>query len=145
MFKHLLIAIDGSELSNKALGQGLSLARELGAKVTVVTVTEPMPSFVASEVSVAFPIEQYDKTAAESASRILASAVEMARKSDVPCEAVHVKDRQPADGIIETKKKLSCDLIVMASHGRRGVSRMLLGSQANRVMVQSNVPVLICR
>ena len=77
--------------------------------------------------------------------RLLAGVIEIASKLGVACETLHVKDRHPAEGIVETAKSRGCDLIVMASHGRRGLSRMLLGSQANKVVTHSAVPVLICR
>ncbi len=144
MYKNILIATDGSDLSHKAVGQGLSLARALGAKVTVITITEPWSDYYAGEM-ITFPIEDYEKSAAARASSVLAGVAEIARKSGVTCDTLHVKDTHPAEGIIETAKRLGSDLIVMASHGRRGVSRMLLGSQANRVVVQSSIPVLICR
>ncbi len=68
-----------------------------------------------------------------------------ATKQGIACDTLHVKDRVPAEGIVETAKARSCDLIVMSSHGRRGLSRVLLGSQANNVVTHSSVPVLICR
>lgn len=145
MFKHLLIATDGSELSNKAIGQGLSLAKSLGAKVTVVTVTEPFAASVPAEVAMVFSREDYEKAVVSSAERILQSVSATAAANGVPCEIVHVKNQYPADGILDLAKARECDLIVMASHGRRGIPRLVLGSEANRVVTQSTVPVLICR
>ena len=69
----------------------------------------------------------------------------MAAEIGVSCETLHVKDRRPAEGIIETAKAKDCDLIVMGSHGRRGISRLVLGSQASEVVSHSTVPVLVCR
>ncbi len=145
MYKHILIATDGSELAQKAVGQGLALARALDAKVLAITVTEPWASVVSGEMTFAFPVDEYEKNAAANASTVLASATDIARKVGVTCETLHVKDRYPADGIVETAKAHGCDLIIMASHGRRGVSRMLLGSEANKVVALSTMPVLICR
>lgn len=145
MYKHILIATDGSEIAAKAVGQGLALARALDAKVLVITVTEPWRAVVAGEMALTFPIDEYEKQAASSAATILAGAVEMARKLGIACETMHVKERYPAEGIVETAKERGCDLIVMASHGRRGLSRMLLGSQATNVVTHSEIPVLICR
>ena len=145
MYKNILIATDGSELGQKAVGQGLALALALDAKALVITVTEPWTAVVSGEMAIAFPTEEYEKSAAESASRALASCVEIARKLGISCETLHVKDQYPAEGIVETAKVRGCDLIVMASHGRRGLSRMLLGSQASRVVTHSTIPVLICR
>lgn len=145
MYKKILIATDGSELAHKAVGQGLALARALGATATVMTVTEKWTSTVVGDVAFSYPIDEYDKTTVANASTILAGSTDIARKLGVSCETMHVKDRHPAEGIVETAKSLGCDLIVMASHGRRGISRALLGSQANQVMTLSSVPVLICR
>jgi nucleotide-binding universal stress UspA family protein len=145
MFKHILIATDGSELAQKAVDQGLALAKAVGAKVTAVTVTEPWPVTLAGDVAVTYPIEEYEQGAAESAGKVLAAATGAAGKSGVPCTPLHVKDRFPAEGIIEAAKSKGCDLIVMASHGRRGLSKLLLGSQATEVLTHSTVPVLVCR
>ncbi len=145
MIKHLLIATDGSELADKALVYGLELARALQAQATVVTVTEPWVDLAPAEVSIAFPVEEYEKGAEQRAENILSKASARASAARVSCDVIHVKDQHPAEGIIETARKRGCDLIVMASHGRRGISRMVLGSQANKVVAQSSVPVLIWR
>lgn len=148
MFKHILIATDGSELADKAVAQGLALAKALNAKATAVTVTEPWDALsmaAIAEAQVRNPIDDYEARMAAAASRILSSVGEKAKQLDVPCAALHVKDRQPAEGIIETAQAQMCGLIVMASHGRRGLARLLIGSQANRVVTLSPVPVLVCR
>ena len=144
MYKHLLIATDGSELAGKAVATGLQLAKALGAKVTAVTVTEAWAAMVPGEGAFVFPVEEYERAAAQNAARILADVAAQAQKLGVACETVHVTEF-PAEGIILTAKDKGCDLIVMASHGRRGISRVLLGSQAVRVLTHSTVPVLICR
>jgi nucleotide-binding universal stress UspA family protein len=144
MYRHVLIATDGSELAQKAVAAGLALAKGLKAKVTVVTATEPWSAMVIGEPALAFPIEEYEKAAAESAARILAGVSAAAKDAGVACETVHVSDF-PAEGIVATAKARGCDLIVMASHGRRGLSKLLLGSQALRVLALSTVPVLVCR
>ena len=143
MYKNILIATDGSELGQKGLGQGLSLARALGAKATVVTVTEPFRA--SGEMIFTHSVAEYEKAVAAHAQTILATAIEIARKAGISCETLHIRDQFPAEGIIEAGKRLGADLIVMSSHGRRGVSRMVLGSEANRVVALSGVPVLICR
>jgi nucleotide-binding universal stress UspA family protein len=144
MFKHILIATDGSELAEKAVTTGLALAKTLKAKITAVTATEPWTTMMAGEAAIAFPIEEYEKAGAENAARILAAVTTTAKKAEVACETVHVNDF-PAEAIVETAKAKGCDLIVMASHGRRGLSKLLLGSQATRVLTLSTVPVLVCR
>lgn len=145
MYKHLLIATDGSELARKAVEQGLALAKALTAKATAVTVTESWVTVVSGEMAMSFPIDEYDKGCAANAANILAVVTELAHQTGVACDTLHVKDRSPADGIIETAKERGCDLIVMSSHGRRGIKRLLLGSQSNQVVTHSTVPVLICR
>lgn len=145
MYQHILIATDGSELAHKAIVQGFALAKALAAKVTVVTVTEPWTAVVPGEMGMAFPIDDYEKGAAENAASVLAPVKAEAAKTGVACETVHMPDQYPADGIINTAREKGCDLIVMASHGRRGISRLLIGSQANQVVVHSSIPVLIVR
>ena len=144
MYKHLLIATDGSVLAGKAVATGLQLAKALGAKVTAVTVTEAWAAIGPSEGAFVFPVEEYERAAAQNATRILADVAAQAQKVGMACETVHVTEF-PAEGIILTAKDKGCDLIVMASHGRRGLSRLLLGSQAVRVLTHATIPVLICR
>jgi nucleotide-binding universal stress UspA family protein len=144
MYKHILIATDGSELAGKAVATGLALAKALGAKVTAINATEPWTAMVTGEAALAFPVEEYEKSSAENAAKILSEVTASAKKQGVACDTVHVMDF-PAEAIIETAKSKGCDLIVMSSHGRRGIARMLLGSQATRVLTLSTVPVLICR
>jgi nucleotide-binding universal stress UspA family protein len=148
MFKHVLIATDGSDLAGKAVSKGLELAKQLSAAATAVTVTEAWPPIeMAAEVErgKANPIDDYEARLAEWANGVLAKVTESARAMGVSCETVHVADQHPADGIIATSRNKDCDLIVMASHGRRGVRKMLLGSVANEVLAQSSVPVLVYR
>jgi nucleotide-binding universal stress UspA family protein len=145
MFKNILIATDGSELGTKALRSALSLAKALGAKATAITVTEPWVVVAPGEMAMAFPIEEYEKAMNENAKRILGAASAIAAEIGVPCATRQVNDTFTADGIIEAAHEEGADLIAMASHGRRGLSRFFLGSQANRVVTQSTIPVLICR
>lgn len=148
MFKHILIGTDGSELAGNAVAQGLALAKALNAQVTVATVTEPWDALsmaALADRNVPNPVANYDESAAAAANRILWSAKETAKQQDQACRTLHIKDRYPAEGILEAAKAEGCDLIVIASHGRRGVARLLLGSQASKVVTLSPVPVLIFR
>lgn len=145
MYKHLLIATDGSELAQRALSQGCELAKALGSKLTIVTVTEPWRMTAPAEVSVVYPIEEYEIAAAETAKTILADASHDATKAGISCDTVHVKDEFPAEGIVQTAQARECDLIVMASHGHRGLMELVLGSQAHRVVTTGHTSVLICR
>jgi len=100
---------------------------------------------VRSEGAIALPIDAYEEAVSADAARILAGVSAEAVKVGVACEALHVRDQFPAEGIVAAAKAQGCELIVMASHGRRGLSKLLLGSQATRVLALSEVPVLICR
>jgi nucleotide-binding universal stress UspA family protein len=148
MYSHILIATDGSELAGKALAHGIALAKDLKAPVSVVTVTERWSSFdMAREARQGDqnPIARYEEMAAAAARNVLENAAQVAKSQGVPCELIHVQDQFPAEGILATAKDKGCDLIVMASHGRRGINRILLGSRANEVLTHSKVPTLIVR
>jgi nucleotide-binding universal stress UspA family protein len=145
MYRNILIATDGSELSTKAIHHGLALAKALGAEATIATATEPWDAVVIGEVAVVFPVEKYEETANGNAANILAKAKAIADQAGVACQTLHIKDRHAAQGIIEAATTRGSDLIVMASHGRRGLNRLLLGSETNEVVTQSTIPVLIVR
>jgi len=147
MHQHILIATDGSELGDRALDHGLSLARQLKAKVTVLTGTEMWSVFEMTRHSndTRNPIEHYEAIAAESARKVLDAAAERAARYGVTCDMVHARDLKPAEAIVETATARGCDLIVMGSHGRRGVNRMLLGSETARVLALTTIPVLVYR
>jgi nucleotide-binding universal stress UspA family protein len=142
MYEHFLIATDGSELAGKAVAAGLALAKQLGAKVTAVNAIEVWPLIESADTAAAFM--EYQKLAENDAVRILGQVSAAAQEQGVCCETVTVTG-SPAEAIIETANSKQCDLIVMSSHGRRGLARVLLGSQAMRVLTLSSVPVLICR
>ena len=145
MYAHILIATDGSELANRAVEQGLTLAKALGSKVTAITVTEPWTAAVSGEWAVAFPVEEYEKAAAANAEKILAQVTEAATRIGVACATRHVKDQFAAEGIVDEAKSAGADLIVMASHGRRGIVGLLLGSETTKVLTHSTLPVLVVR
>lgn len=148
MYKSLLIATDGSELAQKAVTQGLALAKSLHAAVTFVTATADWSATDMAdraERAADHPVEDYERRAAAWATNVLSPCKDAAQKIGVSCTTVHAKDRPAADGIIEHAKSGSCDLIVMSSHGRGGVGRLLFGSVATKVLTYSTIPVLICR
>jgi nucleotide-binding universal stress UspA family protein len=148
MYKKILIATDGSELANRAVAHGLKLAKELKVPVIVVTVTQLWSAMdIAHEARLgrANPIEHFEELAGAWAKRTLDAAGELAKAAGVTFELLHVPDQAPAEGIIATAEKQGCDLIVMASHGRRAMGRLILGSQASEVLAHSKVPALIVR
>ena len=118
MFSHMLIATDGTELSEKAVQQGVALAETLGARITFIHVTEPWTSAVSGEWALAFPVEEYEKIAAANAKAILGKAA--AEAGGVPCETVHVTDQFAAEGIVEEAKGRAYDLIVINGLHRTG-------------------------
>ncbi len=149
MYARILIATDGSELAAKGLSKGLELAAQLGAQVDIVTVSEPWAAgmYDAMGWSAGYlASDEYKQEREDAAQKILAPALDAATAAGVSDpKAHHVLDRYAADGIIDTATGCNSDLIVMTSHGRRGMSRVLLGSQTAEVLARSTVPVLVIR
>lgn len=145
MYKHILIATDGSAVGDKAIEQGLEVAKRFGAKATIIKVTEMWSALDVAGRDALARIETYEKAAGDAAKAILAKAEEAAKKVGVTCEVIHVPDRVPSEGIVATADARNCDLIVMGSHGRRGFNKLLLGSQAQNVLTHTKKPVLIAR
>jgi nucleotide-binding universal stress UspA family protein len=145
MHRHILIPTDGSELSQNAIDYGMALAKSVNAKVTVLTASTPFHTFAVEPGLVTDTPEQYEKRMATLAAKYLDVAKEAALAAGVSCETMHVEHDQPYLAIIETAARQSCDLIVMASHGRRGISAIVLGSQTVKVLTHSTIPVLVVR
>ncbi|MGQ5718576.1 universal stress protein [Hyphomicrobiales bacterium] len=149
MYKHILIATDGSDLAQKGLDQGLELAAKLGSKVTILTVTEPFPMMATASSAgwIASPkdIEIYNENQASQAQSVLKAGAETAAKYGVKAELKHIDDRWPAEAITEFSEKGDVDLIVMTSHGRRGIGRLLLGSQTSEVLTHTKTAILVVR
>jgi nucleotide-binding universal stress UspA family protein len=145
LYHHILIATDGSELADRAVGHGLAIAKALQAKVTFVTVTDIYPTGFYSPVPWPADIARYEENAKGGASRVLARAQKAALDLGLSCDMLHVADERPADGILKACQDQACDLIVMGTHGRGGFQRALLGSHALKVVTLSSVPVLLCR
>ncbi len=145
MHRHILIPTDGSPLSQAAVEYGIALAKSVGAKVTILTVSTPFHTFAIEPVMVTDTPEQYTKQAAAVATRYLNAAKEIALAAGISCETLHVEHDHPYQAIIDTATRRLCDLIVMASHGRHGIAAAVLGSETNKVLTHSNVPVLVVR
>jgi nucleotide-binding universal stress UspA family protein len=133
MYKHILIPTDGSELTRKAILSGIALAKAVGGKVTGITVTVPSQIFADT------------KPASAVAEKYLGQIRDAAAAASVSCSVIHAEHEQPYQAIIDATKRNGCDLIVMASHGRRGVSALMLGSETVKVLTHSTVPVLVYR
>ena len=146
MYKHILIATDDSELAQKGVDHGLSLAKNLGAEVIVVTVTEPFPIYAGEGWALQrSDFERYHADQTRYAQELLDRIKASAEKLGVTCETHHVPQSRPAEAILEVAAKKGCSLIVMASHGRRGLGRLFLGSQTQEVVSRSSLPVLVVR
>jgi nucleotide-binding universal stress UspA family protein len=143
MYQHILVPTDGTPLSASAVKEALSLAKTVGAKVTVLTVVHRLPTLALGPSN---PYaDEFRRDAHAEAERRLTEAEQEAKRVGVPCEVVKVEDRQPYEAIIETAGTRGCDLIVMASHGRRGISALVIGSETMKVLTHSKLPVLIYR
>ena len=148
MYQKILIATDGSELADVAVEHGVRLAESVGAKVVFLTVTELWSALRMSneiEQGKLDAVKAYEDAESSTAEAILEGAAAKAAAIGVPSESLHVRDRRPAEGILDTAELEECDLIVMASHGRRGLGKMLLGSQTAEVLALSTRPVLVLR
>jgi nucleotide-binding universal stress UspA family protein len=145
MYKHILLPTDGSPLSEEAIKQGFGLAKALNAKATVLTVVPPFHVIAVEPIMVTDTREQYDKDIVKMAERRLAMPREAAKIAGIAYEDVNLVAEHPWAAIVETAKTRGCDLIVMASHGRRGVSALVLGSETTKVLTHTKVPVLVCR
>lgn len=147
MYTHILVPTDGSELAQNGVDHALSLAKALGSKVTIVTATEAFLPMVASEGWAPAPqeIERYDRENEQAASDLLAKVKIKAESLGLTADSVYVPESAAASAILKTAESRDCNLIVMSSHGRRGIRRMLLGSQAAEVLAHSKVPVLIVK
>jgi nucleotide-binding universal stress UspA family protein len=145
MYKHILLPTDGSELSERAVREGTRFARSIGARVTALHVT---PSFYPAGLNPgAFTAqaEEHARRSKESTRVALEFAERAAREAGIACAVLHRESDSPWSEIIKTATEEACNLIFMASHGRRGVAALVLGSETNKVLTHSNIPVLVTR
>jgi nucleotide-binding universal stress UspA family protein len=163
MYTNILLSTDGSDVARKGVEQGIALAKALNAKVTVITVTEPFPfdywsgpapgwspsrldlggEYTSGWIPTQEEIDRFDASSKELAGKVLDEARAMAQQIGISTELLHVPNAHPATAIIETAKSRGCDLIVVASHGRRGLRKFVLGSQTSEVLANGRVPVLV--
>jgi len=144
MFKRILVPTDGSEITAKAVQTAVELCKLAGAELLAIAVKEPFPYSAISEMQPVPPQEFYDAQERLASSRVK-SAVETAKAAGLACQAHTVEAVHPWEAIIEHAREKQCDLIVMASHGRRGMSALLLGSETQKVLTHSGLPVLVVR
>ena len=146
-YKHVLIPTDGSPASTRAAKAGVELARAVGARVTAFfAAPAPTPVIYDGLLPVGYvPPDQHAMLIERAARKYLGAIEAEAKAAGVPCESLHVTSDFPADAILETAKRRKCDLIFMASHGRHGLSAMLLGSETQKVLAHSKIPVVVYR
>ncbi len=145
MYKHILVPTDGSDLSSAAIDQALQLAATLGAKVTALTVAEPLHFLPVTPGATVNLRADYEAQLKESGTRILGAVEAKAAAAGVPVETLQVAAGDAWQAIVDTAKARGCDLIAMASHGRRGVSAFLMGSVTTKVLGHATMPVLVYR
>jgi len=147
MYEHILIPTDGSALSEMAIRQGIAFARAIRAEVTALAVSPSFHLFEVDPIMVGYTPspDQYARDSEARAEKYLAVARVEAGIAGVPCETVHATQDHVYEAIIDTASKKGCDLIFMASHGRKGISAFVLGSETYKVLSHSKIPVLVCR
>ena len=149
MFKHILLPTDGSELSNKAAKQAIGFAKGIGAKLTAMNVAGEYHLNLQNEGFVMPEIpalnKRFEEAEAARAKKILDAVKKSASEAGVECDVVTATSAVPYDAIIKQAKKSGCDMIIMASHGRKGFQGLLLGSETVKVLTHSKIPVLVCR
>jgi nucleotide-binding universal stress UspA family protein len=144
MYKRILVPTDGSEITAKAVRQGIDLAKLCGAELIALSVGEAFPLGAISDMHPKHPQEFFDGQQRTAAGRVQA-VMEAARESGVPCRSLTVEAMHPWEAICDHAKSEACDLIVMASHGRRGMAALLLGSETQKVLTHATIPVLVVR
>ncbi|WP_036258934.1 universal stress protein [Methylocapsa aurea] len=145
MYKNILLPTDGSDLSKNAVQHGIQLAKAVKAKVTSVTIITPSQLFMLEPEIVTETPEDYMKHMVNFASKCLDQVKAAALAEGVSCDVLYLEHDSPYEAIIETANNQHCDLIVMASHGRRGISAIVLGSETVKVLTHSTIPVLVYR
>ncbi len=145
MYKHILIPTDGSALSEQAVRQGIGLAKALGAEVTGMTVSPSFHTFAVDPVMLTDTPAQYRRDCEARTEKYLGVIRDAAEAAGVRYHGMHVINDHPYAAIIQAANERGCDLIFMASHGRKGVSALVLGSETTKVLTHSKIPTLVCR
>ena len=150
MYRHILIPTDGSELAEHAVTNGLSLAKFVGAKATVIIVEDPfdwlnVPETRASKRQALDKLAKHNEQVKKHAASVLSRAADAAKQAGVPCDTMQVENARPYQAIIAAASDRACDLIVMASHGCGGLAAVVLGSVTNKVLTHTKTPVLVYR
>ena len=144
MYKHILLPTDGSELSKAAVKHGIALAKTIGAKVTALVVSTPPKSLVVDPSVVSSALDQYKALVEAQTAKYLDNVRDSALAAGIDCATLCIEHDKPYEAIVDTAKSQGCDLVVMASHGLRGVSA-ILGSETLKVLTHTSVPILVYR
>lgn len=147
MFKHLLVPTDGTQLSTDTIQRAVTFAKEAGARITFFFAKPDYPISYYGEGALIDPTtpDEFAAMADQQAKAVLAACEAIARNFDVPCASVSSVSDRPYEGIIAAAEQGGADLIFMASHGRRGISALLLGSETQKVLTHTKIPVLVYR
>lgn len=147
MFKHILVPTDGSKLSTETAAKAIAFAKETGARVTIFFAKPDYPVSFYGEGAIMDPTspEKFAEMADKQAQEILSAVAETAKQEGVACETISAVSDTPYEAVISQAERSGCDLIFMASHGRRGISGLLLGSETQKVLTHSKIPVLVYR
>ena len=145
MFKSILVPSDGSELADKAAMQAIELAKSLKARLTFLRVTPPPAPIVIEGIVVAYPTEEVRAQQKERVGAHLAGLAAAAASAGVECASRHVENDQPWRAILDIAESVGADLVMMGSHGRKGVAALVLGSETHKVLTHTKIPVLVCR
>lgn len=145
MFQQILLPTDGSELSERAVLAGISFAKEIGAQVVGLSVRPEFHTFTYKTEMLEDTQPEFEAATEKQAEQYLAFISDAARSAGVPCATIQAVSDDPYETILQVAKERKCDLIIMASHGRRGIKGLLLGSETQKVLVHSDIPVLVYR
>lgn len=145
MFKHILIPTDGSDLSNLAITSGVKMAKEMNAHITGLTVTMPFHFFALDGMQLGDTAEQYAEDSKALAQRNLQVIRDAASAAGVECELMHRVSEHPYEEIVKAAQEQDCDVIFQASHGRRGMRALVMGSETHKVLTHTKIPVLVFR
>lgn len=145
MYRHILVATDGTKESQTAILTAVQLASLLMSKVTAIAVTAPLPMYASVDGMLLMSDDTYDEVIGRTADEWLQFARDAARDRDIAIEAIRVESEHPWREIIDKAGTHGCDLIVMGSHGRTGIERLIIGSQTQKVLAHTVIPVLVTR
>ena len=145
MFKHILIPTDGSAIAHRAIRNGIAFAKEIHAEVTGIHVMPELSPYAYQAEMLADTQEHFTNECIACATSFLLQITDAAREADVKCDSIYVTSDSPYQKIIQAAQDKGCDLIAMASHGRSGITQLFLGSQTQKVLTHSHIPVLVYR